>query len=372
MTRAAIMHSWDSPLVVTEVDLSPPGPGEVTVAIVASPICSVDLRTGSSTTALPLIPGHEGSGIVTRVGAGVTSVAEGDHVVLAGRPECGACFWCQRGEGYLCAAGQAAVDAGTLLDGTVRSHRGGQPLFRLGALGTFADEAVVPESAVIPIHPSLDLTVAAHFGCALLTGVGAATRVASIRPGDTVAVVAGAAAGMLPLHAIQGARLAGAGQVIAVGSLAPGRATGYGATDHVGRQGTAHGEDPLADVLDLTDGRGADVVIDASGEQAWIAVAVQMSRRGGQVVFAGIPTEEATLTLAVRHELVLGARRIAGCWQGSSFPREDIPVLLELYENGALRVDGSPDHALPLDRVNDGLRMVREGTADSAVIVTAL
>lgn len=370
MTRAAIMQSFDSPLLVADVEVSPPGHGEVKVQITASRICDVDLelRSRKSPITLPLIPGHEASGIITGVGLGVAGLSEGDHVVLSGLLECGECYWCRRGEGFLCPVGQASSEVGTMMDGTHRAHHNGQALSQMRALGTFADEAVVSARSVIPIHTSLDLNIAALFGCALLSGVGAATRAASIHSGDTVAVIG---PGSIARYVLQGARLARAGRILAVRNRrgSTDSEVRYGATDFVN---TADG-DTVEQLKDLTYGRGADVVIDTVGSMESILQSINATRRGGQTIIVGIHLDDPVIVaLDARSQLVQAGRTIKGCWYGSTRPREDVPILLELYENGALLLDESAVTEIPLELVNDGLRMVGDDVGSEALIVNCL
>lgn len=366
MTRAAILKELNSPLIVEEVDLSPPKTGEVSVRIAASGICHSDLslQRGHVVVPLPVVPGHEGAGVITAVGPGVTDVQVGDHVVLSWLPECGTCYWCQRGEGFLCAEGQAISNASTMLDGTHRLHQDGVGIYQMSALGTFAEEVVVPARSVVPIHKSLDLRLAALLGCGVLTGVGAATRTAQIRRGDSVAVIG---CGGVGLNVIQGSRFAGAETIIAV---EPNEAKRLLAKD----LGATHAVDPddgdvVAQIQELTGGRGVDVAFEVIGAEATINQAIRASRRGGQAVLVGIPSADTYVKVRALAGVVLQAKTIKGCWYGSCRPREDVPILMELYESGALKLDQLISAELTLDEINKGFDMLSGGTVARSVIV---
>lgn len=366
MARVAVLEELGAPLVISEVDIRPPGPGEVAVRIAASGICHSDLsvKTGSVSVAFPIVPGHEGAGVVTALGAGVTGVEVGDHVVLSWLPECGRCYWCLRGEGFLCSEGLITSNSGLMIDGTHRMFRGDQGLYQLNALGTFAEETVVPASSVIPIHKSLDLKLAALLGCGVLTGVGAATRTATIKPGDSVAVIG---CGGVGLNVIQGARLAEAETIIAVEMNEAKRALAL-------ELGATHAVDPNAgdsveQIKDLTDGRGVDVAFEVIGLEQTINQAVRASRRGGQTILVGIPAPDVYLKVRALVGMVLQAKDIRGSWYGSCHPREDIPVLLELYETGSLQLDRLISTELTLDDVNHGFELLESGSVARSVIV---
>lgn len=367
MTRAAILKELASPLSVETVEVLPPAPGEVKVRLAASGICHSDLslQQGHVVVPMPVIPGHEGAGVVTDIGPGVEGVFVGDHVVLSWLPECGTCYWCRRGEGFLCAEGQAISNASTMLDGTCRIFaEDGTALHQMSALGTFSEEIVVPARSVVPIHESLDLKLAALLGCGVLTGVGAATRTASIQRGDSVAVIG---CGGVGLNVIQGARFAGAETIVAVEPNESKRSLAFelGATHAVDPMET----DALEYIKELTDGRGVDVAFEVIGAEATITQAIRASRRGGQTVLVGIPSADTYVKVRALAGVVLQAKDIRGCWYGSCRPREDVPILLELYENGALKLDQLISTELPLSDINAGFQMLEDGTVARAVVV---
>lgn len=366
MTRAAIIEELGAPLVVSEIDVLPPAPGEVAVRIAASGIChsDVSVQNGKVATPFPIVPGHEGAGVVTAIGEGVRGIDVGDHVVLSWLPECGSCYWCLRGEGYLCATGLATSNSAIMVDGTHRLFRDGQGLYQMNALGTFSENIVVPASSAIPIHKSVDLRLAALLGCGVLTGVGAAMRTATIRPGDSVAVIG---CGGVGLNVIQGARFAEADTIVAV-EMNPDKrqlAMELGAT-HVVDPAVG---DPVEQIKDLTDGRGADVVFEVIGAEQTITQSVRASRRGGQTILVGIPGPDVYLKVRALIGVVLQAKDIRGSWYGSCHPREDIPILLELYESGSLKLDKLISTELSLDEVNKGFELLQSGTVARSIIV---
>jgi Zn-dependent alcohol dehydrogenase len=349
LVRAAVLDAPRQPLVVRDLHLAPPGPGEVRVRIAASGVCHTDLsvQRGDVVLPTPMVLGHEGAGDVEAVGAGVDSVAAGDHVVLSFTPRCGRCYWCRRGEAHLCAAGDARYRGG-LLDGTTRLSHARQPVFQMAMLGTFAEAAVVPAISVVPIAPEVPLDVAALIGCGVLTGVGAATNTAKITAGDTVAVVG---CGTIGLNIVQGARLAGAARIVVIDAVAEklSMARAFGATDTV----DARDGDAIAAVRDLSEGRGADVVFEAAGVPATITAAVQMSRKGGQVILVGLPALDGLLSLL--EHLYYSGRVVKACSYGSVDVLRDVPWLVDLYRRGALRIDELITERVTLGDVNDAL-----------------
>lgn len=364
MPRAAVFQEIGQPLTVVELVLDEPRAEEIEVAIVASGICHSDLSVQRGVVGIPrpVVLGHEGAGIVTRVGRNVTSVGEGDHVVLSWVPSCGHCRWCTRGEAYLCASGQIAADAGQMLDGTTRLRMGETHVHQMSALGTFAERVVVPVQSAVRIRPDVPLELAALVGCGVLTGLGAATRTASIREGDVVAVFG---CGGVGLNVVQGARLAKAERIIAVDmSVAKLElATRFGATDVV----NAADADAVEALKELTDGVGVDVSFEVIGLQATIQQALRSTRRGGQTILVGIPDRDATLPMRALGT-VYGARTIRGCWYGSSLPQVDVPRILDLHDRGEIELRALISGEIGLDDVNRGLDDLASGTATRSVI----
>lgn len=364
MPRAAVLREIGEPLEVIELDLEAPRFGEVEVAIAASGICHSDLSVQRGVVGVPrpVVLGHEGAGIVTRIGPGVTSVAEGDHVVLSWVPSCGHCRWCRRDEAYLCASGQKAADAGRMLDGTTRLRDGDAHVHQMSALGTFAERVVVPVQSAVRIPADVPFELAALIGCGVLTGLGAATRTASISEGDSVAVFG---CGGVGLNVLQGARLAKAERIIAV-DMSPAKlelALRFGATDTV----DASTVDPVEALKELTDGAGVDVSFEVIGLQATIQQALRSVRRGGQTILVGMPDREAILPMRAL-AAVYGARTIRGCWYGSSLPQIDVPNILDLHDRGVIELRALISNEIVLDDINRGLDDLASGTATRSVI----
>ena len=366
MPRAAVCTAVGEPMEIVDVDLVPPQRGEVRVRLAASGVCHSDLSVQNGTIMMPVpaVLGHEGAGIVEQVGEGVETLQPGDHVVISWVPQCGRCYFCTRGQGELCETGAVAMAGGSMLDGTFRFRREGKELAQMSAAGTFAEETVVPEIGAIKIDPAMPLEQAALIGCGVLTGFGAAVNTAAIREGDTVAVVG---CGGVGLNVVQGARHAGAERVVAV-DMVPSKlelARQFGATDVV-HAGEA---DAVAQVMELTGQRGADVAFEVIGLPATIEQTVNMTRRGGQAVLVGVPKMDVMLNLPAFLGVVLMEKTIKGCWYGSSNVHTDVPRLTRLYLDGKLKLDELISREIKLDDVNDAFRALEAGEVARSVIV---
>jgi Zn-dependent alcohol dehydrogenase len=366
-TRAAVLTALDQPLELRDgVEVEHPHPGEVRVRMVASGICHSDLsmQNGTLPVTVPAVLGHEGAGVIEEVGEGVDDLVPGDHVVISWVPQCRTCFFCTHGQPHLCRTADAVLVTGGLLDGNPRLRLDGAPLQQMLGTGTFCQTTVVDATAVVKVPDDLDLSVAALLGCAVLTGVGAALNTATIRPGDTVAVVG---CGGVGLNVVQGARLAGAGEIVAI-DIHPAKldlARTLGATTTV----DATAQDPIGTVFDLTGQRGADVAFEAIGAGPTIDQTVTLTRRGGQAILVGIPRMDVMLTVPVMLGLVMAERTIKGCWYGSADVRRDIPVLIEHYRRGDLLLDELVSRRIALDDVNTALDdMTTTGLARSVIV----
>lgn len=367
MVRAAVLTGLDQPLVVRDgVEVGSPGPGEVRIRVAACGVCRSDLsmQDGTLPVPMPAVLGHEASALVLEVGDGVVDLEPGDHVVVSWIPQCGDCFFCRRGQPQLCQSADVVLMAGGLLDGTPRLRLDGAPLFQMCGTGTFSEETVIPATSAVRIPHDLPLDVAALLGCGVLTGVGAALNTATIRPGDSVAVVG---CGGVGLNVIQGARIAGADTIVAV-DVHPAKlavAESLGATACVDASKT----EPVNAVRDLTGQRGADVAFEALGQGRTIDQVLEMTRRGGQAVLVGIPRMDVVLTLPAMLGVVLAERTIKGCWYGSSDIRRDVPRLVELYRDGRLRLDELVSRRIDLSEVNEALAAMQAGEVARSVIV---
>lgn len=363
-TRGAVLTEVGGPLQVLDLELDPPGPGELLVRVRATGLCHSDLSVidGSRLRPLPMVLGHEAAGEVVETGPGAAEFAVGDRVVLSFVPACGACRWCVAGRQALCEPGAAANRAGTLLGGArrLRLPDGTRPHHHLGVSG-FAEYAVVSAKSATRVPDDLPFEVAALFGCAVLTGAGAAFYSAAVAPGDRVAVFG---LGGVGLAALLAARAAGATQVVAVDVVAHKRdlALALGATDAV-----EGGPDAVEAVRSLTGG-GADKVIDTTGVAAVLEQAYQATGAGGTTVTVGLPHPDRTVSLPAL-SLVAEERTLKGSYLGSCVPRRDVPRFVALHRAGRLPVHELLSGRLSLDEVNTGFTRLASGEAVRQVVV---
>ena len=366
MAKAAVMTGIDQPLEIrTDIEVESPRAGEVKVRMGASGVCHSDLsmQNGTMMAATPIVLGHEGAGVIEEVGEGVTGLAPGDHVVISWVPQDGECFFCKRGQPQLCEKANIALASGGLLDGSTRFTSGGAPLYQMAASGTFSEVTVIPAIGAVKIDPSIDMKVAALIGCGVLTGTGAALNTANIRKGDTVAVVG---CGGVGLNVIQGARIAGAAEIIAVdmNETKLAMAKQVGATTSV----NASQGDPVSQVMDLTEQRGADVSFEVIGLQQTIDQTITMARRGGQAILVGVPRMDVTVNLPAFFGVVLAEKTIKGCWYGSSDVQRDVPKLIDLYQKGELKLDELISRTITVDQVNEAFDAMKTGEVARSVI----
>jgi S-(hydroxymethyl)glutathione dehydrogenase/alcohol dehydrogenase len=362
--RAAVLRQPTGRLSVETVDLATPGPREVRVRIAASGLCHTDWETmhGLQTAVLPAVLGHEGAGIVESVGADVTLAKVGDHVGLSWNPNCGHCFYCDRGEPILCEVASAANAQGALLDGTTRFASKAGPVHHWSIVSSHAETTIVPEQAAVPLPAEMPLDRAALLGCAVTTGFFGAVRAGRIQAGQSVVVVGCGAVG---LSAVQGARIAGASVIVGV-DINPRKlalAERFGATHVV----DATASDPVAAVRSLTRGHGADVAVEAAGHNVTMLQALQASRPGGRVVILGKTAAGADVTFPF--SALMGEREIVRSSYGMSRPRQDFPLLAELYLRGALLLDEMVSTRLPLEDINRGFDELAVGNVARAVVV---
>jgi S-(hydroxymethyl)glutathione dehydrogenase/alcohol dehydrogenase len=361
--RAAVLNEVGAPLAIEELEMQPLQPGDVLVRMGASGLCHTDLEVmqGSLAYPLPIVLGHEGAGVVEEVGAGVTNVRPGDHVILSWNPHCGHCFYCERDLPILCEPFSRHQPRGQLLDGTSRLRRNGRVVHHYSVTSTHAEYAVVPESGAIPVAREMPFDRACIIGCGVMTGVGGVVRMARAEPGCTIAVVGCGAVG---LNAIQGARLAGAARIIAV-DVADARlqtAQSFGATHGV----NAAAGDPVVQVRDLTLGRGADYVIESAGNIAALRSSVEMVRPGGRVVWlgkVGVDTE-----VSFRFGSLVAERHIVRSSYGNARPSRDFPWLVDQYLAGQLRLDELITRRIVLDEINEGFDQLARGEGIRTVI----
>ena len=356
-------YAASRPLDIVELDLAPPGRGEVLVRIKAAGLCHSDLSVidGSRPRPVPMALGHEAAGVVEALGDGVTDFACGDHVVLVFVPSCGRCGPCAAGRPALCEPGAKANGAGTLLSGERRLSFRAEPVHHHLGVSAFAEHSVVARESCIRIDPELPFELAALFGCAVLTGVGAVVNTARVEPGASVAVVG---LGGVGLSAVLGAKVAGARQIVAVDlsdeKLAFART--LGATDAVNAGAT----DAIQAIRDLSGG-GVEVAFDMAGAVPALELAYAVTARGGTTVTAGLPHPDKRLALAPV-SLVAEERTLKGSYIGSAAPLRDVPRYIALFRAGKLPVDALLTHRLKLEEINEGFDRLREGIGVRQVV----
>ena len=363
--RGIVLEQTGGPLVVSELELAPPGPEEVLVRLHASGVCHSDWNAvdGTAENPCPCVLGHEGAGVVEAVGADVSRVAVGDHVALSWAPSCGACAECARGLPQLCSTAWPAMGTGGLMDGTPRLSRGGEPVFHYSFLSTFADACVVPERSCVRISEDVPFDVAALVGCAVSTGAGAVWRTAGVQEGERVAVVG---CGGVGLSALMAAVAVGAEPIVAV-DAAPSKldvARSFGAHVGVLWQGDA---EATAEAVRDASGGGVDYAIEATGRPEAMEAAFLSTRARGAAVLIGIPRADAVLSLPAI-TIPRMERRVLGSIYGSSMPERDFPLTLDLYREGRLPLDRLISHRLPLEEAERGFELMHSGEALRVVL----
>jgi S-(hydroxymethyl)glutathione dehydrogenase/alcohol dehydrogenase len=363
--RAAVLHGVGAPMTVEPVVAGDLGRGDVLVRIKAAGLCHTDLEviTGSLRYPLPIVLGHEAAGVVEGLGPEAQGLKVGDHVVLSWNPHCGHCFYCERDLPILCETylthGPKAVAFGG--ESHTRLHDG-RELKRLMFLGAFAEYAIVADHQAIVVPKELPFDRACLIGCGVMTGVGAALNIATIGYGDTVMVIGCGAVG---LSAVQGARLAGAEEIIAVdldaGKLA--LAGRVGATMLV----DARREDPAAVARAKTAGRGADVVFEAAGSPQSFRASVEAVRPGGEVVWLG--KTDVAHDVAFRWGNLMGDKRIRRSSYGGARPARDFPLIARAYLDGKLMLDELISRRIALADINDGFLALQRGETIRSVVV---
>ncbi|MCX6393941.1 MAG: alcohol dehydrogenase catalytic domain-containing protein [Solirubrobacterales bacterium] len=351
------------PIEIRELSLEAPGPDEIRVQIRAAGICHSDLSVvnGSRPRPVPMVLGHEAAGEVIEVGAQPSEFQVGDRVVLAFVPSCGKCSPCAAGRSALCEPGATANAAGTLLSGERRwtDSDGSHPHHHLG-VSAFAEQVVVSERSAVKIPDQLPFDVAAVFGCAALTGVGAALNAAQIQPGDSVAIFG---LGGVGLAALLGAKLAGAGQIIAIDPVGSKRELAVSLGAHTTLAGTG---DTVAELKGLTAG-GPARVIETAGSAKVLETAYLATGRGGTTVTVGLPDPAAILNIPAV-SLVAEERTLKGSYLGSSNPRKMLPQLFEHWAEGNLPIERLISHRLTLDEINEGFDRLATGEAVRQII----
>ena len=355
--RAAVLQAvGDEKLDVRDdVTAEGPGPGQVRVRIAATGVCHSDLSgmNGTIPTAVPAVLGHEGAGEIIAVGGGVTGLAEGDHVIISWMPPCGGCADCLRGQPQLCMLGLAA-------SAVPHFKQGDQPLFAFAGTGTFAQEVVVSSQAAIKIADDVPFDVASLIGCGVTTGVGAAINTARVRPGSSVVVFG---CGGVGISVIQGARIAGAAEIVAVDLV-------DGKLDMARKLGATHAVKPedLADLSgQITGGGGFDYAFEAIGNPVTIRAAFDAARRGGDVIVVGVGRMDQFVQFNA-FELFFNEKSFKGSMYGSADVRTDFHRLLRLWRGGQLDLEGMITRRSGLDGINEAFRAMQAGEVIRTVI----
>jgi len=371
-TRAAVItemekprpYATSKPMVIEELDLDPPGEGEILVKIRAAGLCHSDLSTinGDRPRPMPMVLGHEAAGEVMELGAGVKDLKIGDHVILVFVPSCGHCMPCMEGRPALCEPGFKSNGAGTLLSGATRLRRNGQTVYHHVGVSAFSQYAVVSRQSAVKIDNALPFEEAALFGCAVITGAGAVVNTAKVPPGSSVAVVG---LGGVGLMSMLGARLSGCRQIVAIDMLDDKLqlAKQLGATHIV------NAKDPncVEHVKDITQG-GVDFAFEMASSVKALELAYKVTRRGGTTVSASLPHPSHTMALPGTN-LVAEERTVKGSYVGSCIPSRDIPRFIALYQQGMLPVDRLMSERITLDDINAGFDKLAEGGTVRQILV---
>jgi S-(hydroxymethyl)glutathione dehydrogenase/alcohol dehydrogenase len=363
--RAAVLHAAQTPLAVETAVAEPLRRNHVLVRLKAAGLCHTDLEviTGALRYPMPIVLGHEAAGIVAEVGPEARGVQVGDHVVLSWNPHCGHCFYCDRDLPILCESYLTHGPKAVGFDGDSRARlKNGRELKQLMFIGAFAEYAIVADHQAIPMPKELPFDRACLIGCGVMTGVGAALNIAEIAYGDAVMVIGCGAVG---LSAVQGARLAGAGQILAVDldddKLA--LAERVGATGRI----NPRREDVVAVAKAKTGGHGVDVVLEAAGSAASFRTAVEAVRLGGEVVWLGKVDVENEV--AFRWGSLMGEKRVRRSSYGGARPARDFPLLARAYLEGRLHLDEMITRHLALDEINKGFAALKAGEAIRNVVM---
>jgi S-(hydroxymethyl)glutathione dehydrogenase/alcohol dehydrogenase len=358
--KAAVMRANNAPLTIEDVQIDAPGPGEVLLRTAASGICHSDLTVieGGLPVPPPCILGHEPAGVVEAVGAGVTDFAPGDHVIGCLTAWCGVCKFCTQGRPYLCLTQYAGRGSAVP---RLRAANG-DPIGQFANLSSFAEKMLCPERSLVKIRDDMPLDRASLIGCGVTTGLGAALNTVHIPAGASVAIIG---CGGVGLSALQGARIVGAGKIIAVDAQAWkfDLAQKLGATHCV----DAKAGDPVAAVQALTGG-GADFVFECIGLVPTVQQAIAMTGRGGTAVLVGVVPIQQLVSFSAA-DVTLQEKKITGSYMGSNRFRFDMPKYVEFYLDGRLRLDEMISSRIPLGEVNGAFDRMRNGEAARQVIV---
>lgn len=371
-TRVAVLREMglprpytDSrPLTIEEVELDPPGKAEVLIKIKAAGLCHSDLSVidGNRPRPLPMALGHEAAGEIVKLGEDVHGFEVGDHVVFAFLPSCGHCIYCQTGRPALCEVGAKANGDGTLMNGDRRIHNGEDYYYHHLGVSGFADYAVASIHSLVKIDKEFPFEIAALFGCAVMTGVGAVVNTANTKAGDSVLVVG---LGGVGLSAILGAKAVGASKIIGadISRYKRDAAAEFGAHETI----DSSAGNSLETIQKMTNG-GVDISVEFAGAMPALDFAFNATKRGGTTVTGALPHPDARLSLDPL-ALVGQEKTLKGCYLGSSVPMRDIPAFLNLYKTDRLPVDKLISHRLKLEDINEGFERLAAGDAIRQVIL---
>ena len=354
--RAAVLLGLNEDAVVRDLEPGSPGPGEVRVHMVAAGVCRSDLSMikGVIPFPIPTVLGHEGAGEVMDVGEDVTNVAPGDHVIVSWSPPCGHCESCYSGRAYLC------MDIQAMASMTPHAQMDGMPIPSFAGAGTFAEETIVPWQGVVKVPNDVPMEIASLLGCGVITGVGAALNTAKVKPGSSVCVIG---AGGVGISVIQGARIAGAAEIVAVDPF-------ESKLEMAKRFGATHGATPDtvgAASMEITGSAGFDYVFEVVGSPETIRKAWDLTRRGGETIIVGMGRMDAMVEFAA-YDLFFSSKTLKGCYYGGADIRVDFDRLLRLWRAGRLDLEGMISQTIDLAEVNQGIAALSTGEVIRTVI----
>lgn len=364
-TKAAIAFAAGKPLEIVELDLQGPQAGEVLVEIKATGVCHTDAFTLSGDDpegAFPAVLGHEGAGVVVDVGAGVTSLAPGDHVIPLYTPECRECDYCLHPKTNLCQAIRETQGAGVMPDGTSRFSLDGKPVLHYMGCSTFSNYTVLPEIALAKIRPDAPFDKVCYIGCGVTTGIGAVAFTMKVEPGSTVAVFG---LGGIGLNVIQGARLVGASRIIGVDTNPAKEALGrqFGMTDFVNPKDHS---DLVSALVDMTNG-GLDYTFECIGRTDTMRQALEACHKGwGQSCIIGVAG--AGQEISTRPFQLVTGRSWRGTAFGGARGRTDVPKIVDMYMEGRINIDDLITHTMPLSDINKAFDLMHEGKSIRSVV----
>jgi S-(hydroxymethyl)glutathione dehydrogenase/alcohol dehydrogenase len=363
--RTALLEAGQSPLrLVDDVVTLDPGPGQVVVRVHYCGICHSDVTIidSENPAPLPVVLGHEAAGVVEAVGAGVRSVAPGDHVVSVAMAPCGRCYFCVRGEHTICIEARTFM-TGLFPDGTPALRRNGATVYRGLGVGGFSQYSLTTENGVVKVDADVPLDLAAVVGCAVQTGVGAVLNAAKVEAGATVLVMG---LGGIGISVVQGARIAGASKIIASDPNGARRdaALHFGATQVIDPTHT----DVIGACYAATNGIGVDYAFDAAGHHKLVEAGLFATRYGGTTVMVGAPAADQNLTISPAVLAVVTEKKLVGTLYGTGNPAQNIPALLSLWRRGTLDLESMVSFRRPLDEINEGLDDLRAGRGIRTII----